>query len=319
VGGPQTIDREVSYRIRALGTRAELVVTDPGVLVAAAAMLRSELDLIDRVASRFRADSEISRLQRADGEWTVVSPHLFEVLVVAVRVAEATDGAVDPTVGGALSLLGYDRDFSEIANGVDGGLPASRPVPGWKSIEIDTSTRRVRVPAGAHIDLGATAKAWVADRVAGQVHGRYGCGALVSLGGDVAVAGPAPLGGFRIGLGDISGGVPTGGAVAIGAGGLATSGTAVRQWRLGGHLVHHILDPSTGQPVEPIWRTVSVAAATCVDANAASTAAMVKGRHAIAWLTSRGLPSRLVASDGIVTCVAGWPDDAVHFTGVQTG
>ena len=319
MGGPTAIEREVSYRIRALGTRAELVVTDPDALVGAATMLRSELDQIDRAASRFRADSEISRLQSANGERVVVSPYLFEVLVVALRIAEATDGAVDPTVGAALCRLGYDRDFSEISAGVEGPMPVSSPVPGWKNIEIDESQRAVRIPEGTRIDLGAIAKAWVADRVATGVNGRYHCGVLVSLGGDVAVAGPAPSGGFRIGLGDIAGGRPTGGAVAISAGGLATSGVAVRQWRLGAHLVHHILDPATGQPVEPVWRTVSVAAATCVDANAASTAAMVQGRRAIPWLESRGLPSRLVASDGIVTCIAGWPDDAVDFTEVRTG
>lgn len=318
MGGPKTIEREVSYRIGALGTRAELMVTDPHVLVAAATVLRSELDQIDRAASRFRADSEVSDLQRSDGAWAVVSPYLLEILVVALRIAEATDGAVDPTVGGALCLLGYDRDFSEISAGVDGAMPVNAPVPGWRSIEIDTSTSSVRMPPGTLIDLGATAKAWVADRVATQVYDRYHSGVLVSLGGDVAVAGPPPDGGFRIGLGDVSGGVPTGGAVAVRAGGLATSGLSVRQWRRGGHLVHHILDPATGQPVDPIWRTVSVAAATCVDANAASTAAMVKGRHAISWLTDRRLPSRLVASDGMVTCIAGWPDDAVHCTGVQT-
>ena len=319
MGGLKTIEREASYRIRALGTRAELIVTEPDVLVAAAEVLRSELDQIDRAASRFRADSEVSQLQRSDGAWTVVSPYLLEVVLVALRIAEATDGAVDPTVGEALCRLGYDRDFSLIAAGVDGPLPVSAPVPGWQRIEVDRSAGSVRVPPGTHLDLGATAKAWVADRVAAQVHDRYRCGVLVSLGGDVAVAGPPPAGGFRIGLGDIAGGVPTGGTVAVAAGGLATSGLSVRTWRLGGHLVHHILDPATGQPVESIWRTVSVAGATCVDANAASTAAMVKGRHAISWLADRHLPSRLVGSDGIVTCIAGWPDDAVHFTGAPTG
>jgi thiamine biosynthesis lipoprotein len=318
MGGPKTAERLLSYRTQALGTRADLIVTDPDVMVGAAAILRAELKRIDDAASRFRPDSEISLLQRTNGNGGVVSPYLLEALVVALRIAEATDGAVDPTVGRALCQLGYDRDFSEIAAGLDGGMPVSAPVPGWKSIEVDQSQRTVRMPPGTQIDLGATAKAWVADRVAEQVYGRYQCGVLVSLGGDVAVAGPPPSGGFRIGLGDVSGDVPTGGTVAIRAGGLATSGIAVRQWRRGGHLVHHILDPTTGHPVVPVWRTVSVAAATCVDANAASTAAMVKGRDAISWLVSRRLPSRLVAPGGVVTCVARWPEDAVHFSGSRT-
>jgi thiamine biosynthesis lipoprotein len=309
VFGLNTIDCPAIYRIPALGTTAELLLTDPDVLVAAAAILRSKLDHIDRVASRFRADSEISKLYRDCNEVAVVSQDLLELLDVALWAAEATDGAVDPTVGGAMCRLGYDRDFSEIAGGVTGLLPVPTPVPGWKSIEVDTARRTVHMTPRTRIDLGATAKAWAADRAAEEVFSSLGCGVLVSLGGDVAVAGPPPSGGFRIGLGDVSGGLPTGGAVAISAGGLATSGIAVRQWRLGGHHVHHIIDPSTGLPAEPVWRTVTVSAATCVDANAASTAAMVKGSAALSWLASRRLPARLVAMDGTVFRIAGWPDD----------
>jgi thiamine biosynthesis lipoprotein len=313
VAGNRVVDHQAGYRIGALGTHAELVVTEPAVMVAATEILHAEIERIDRVASRFRPDSEVVRLRDADGDKANVSSDLLEVLVVALRVAEATDGTVDPTVGCAMSRLGYDRDFSEVAGGVASRLPRAMPVPGWKAIEVDAANRTVRMPPGTGIDLGATAKAWAADRVAERVFGLLGCGVLVSLGGDVSVAGPPPPGGFRIGLGDVSGGMPTAGAVAIVAGGLATSGIAVRQWRLGGRSVHHILDPSTGLPAPPVWRTVSVAAASCVDANSASTAAMVKGRDALSWLASRRLPSRLVATNGIVSCIAGWPDDAVRF------
>jgi len=304
---PDADDREVMYRIPALGTQAELVVTHPDSLVAAASILRAELDSLDRVASRFRVDSEISRLQGAGGQKVVVGVEMLELLVVALRAAEMTDGAVDPTVGGAMNRLGYDRDFSEIRSGVAGRLPVGAPVPGWKSIELDIPARTVRVPIGTQLDLGATAKAWAADRVAARVFSLLGCGVLVSLGGDIAVAGEPPEGGFRIGLGDTSGGSPTGGVVAISSGGLATSGIAVRQWRLGGRRVHHILDPATGLPVKPMWRTVSVAAASCLDANTASTAAMVKGPDALSWLAARSLPSRLVEWDGTVSCIADWP------------
>jgi thiamine biosynthesis lipoprotein len=99
-----------------------------------------------------------------------------------------------------------------------------------------------------------------------------------------------------------AGGDP-GETVAIAAGGLATSSTAVRRWPGG----HHIVDPSTGAPATAPWRTVSVAAATCVDANIASTAAVVLGAAAPGWLAERGLPARLCAQDGAVLRVAGWP------------
>ena len=98
--------------------------------------------------------------------------------------------------------------------------------------------------------------------------------------------------------------------IAVRDGGLATSSTAARRWRRGGDVLHHILDPRTGLPAEPVWRTVSVAAGSCADANAASTAAVIRGRRALGWLTRLGLPARLVDATGAVFTVAGWPDDS---------
>jgi thiamine biosynthesis lipoprotein len=138
---------------------------------------------------------------------------------------------------------------------------------------------------------------------------------LVSLGGDVAVAGPPPAAGWRVRVQDVTGAPqdpPAGpyALIAIRDGGLATSSTAARRWRRGGDVLHHILDPRTGLPAEPVWRTVSVAAGSCADANAASTAAVIRGRRALGWLTRLGLPARLVDATGAVFTVAGWPDDS---------
>jgi thiamine biosynthesis lipoprotein len=137
---------------------------------------------------------------------------------------------------------------------------------------------------------------------------------MVSLGGDIAVAGQVPEGGWRIRVQDVSGhpdDPPTGphSIVAITSGGLATSSTTARRWRRGGDLMHHILDPRTGRPASGTWRTVSVAASTCADANTASTAAIIKGQAAPQWLTGWGLPARLVATDGSVLTIGGWPAD----------
>jgi thiamine biosynthesis lipoprotein len=163
-----------------------------------------------------------------------------------------------------------------------------------------------------HLDLGATAKAWAADRAASRLAGALGCGVLVGLGGDIAVAGPPPPGGWRIRVQDITGrpeDPPAGPAavVAIRDGGLATSSTTARRWRRGGDVLHHILDPRTGLPAAVHWRTVSVAAATCVDANTASTAAIIRGPQALDWLSNLGLPARLVDAAGTVRTVGGWP------------
>ncbi|HEY3942490.1 MAG TPA: FAD:protein FMN transferase [Acidimicrobiales bacterium] len=297
------------YRTSALGTRAELLVTDPEVLTAAARLLHRELERIDRIASRFRPDSEVRQLQRAAGRVVEVSEGLLEAVTAALRAAAATDGAVDPTVGAALCRLGYDRDFSQVAPGVPGRLPRPQRAPGWRSVKVDPVAHTIRLPVGVQLDLGATAKALAADRAAASIHRSLGCGVLVSLGGDVATAG-APPQGFSVALGESCQAPDSPEQVGILAGGLATSGTGVRQWRLGRDLVHHLVEPSTGLPVVPVWRTVSVCAATCVDANAGSTAAMVKGAGAPQWLESQRLPSRLVAADGTRCFVAGWPHDA---------
>ena len=300
-------DTQRVYRTRALGTIAEVVVTEGGALVAASELLQLELERIDRVASRFRDDSELGRLNAAAGTETRVSADLLEALQVALAMAEATGGLVDPTIGVAMDRLGYDRDFSEVLLGVDGRLPDPQAAPGWRSITLDPERSVVGVPEGTSIDLGATAKALAADRAATAIHHRLGCGVLVSLGGDAAVAGPAPDGGFAIGIADRCTSRHAPEAVGILSGGLASSGTGVRQWRLGTHQVHHILDPATCLPSTPYWRTVSTTAATCVQANAASTAAMIMGARAVAWLEGMGIPARLVHVNGSVEYTSEWP------------
>src|SRR5262249_17355067 len=157
-----------------------------------------------------------------------------------------------------------------------------------------SSDGTVSIPEGIELDLGATAKAWAADRAARRAARSGACGVLLSLGGDVAIAGtPRDDEGWPIGLADDH---AADGATAVGAlaaGGLATSSTTVRAWRQDGHDMHHILDPWTGRPARVVWRTVSVAAPTCVEANAASTAAIVLGERAEDWLTERDIDARL--------------------------
>jgi thiamine biosynthesis lipoprotein len=181
-------------------------------------------------------------------------------------------------------------------------------VPGWRCVEVDERERVVRLPPGVELDLGATAKALAADRAAAAGAAAAGAGVLVSLGGDVAVAGPPPEGGWPILVADDHARLDEAGpTVAIESGGLATSGTAVRRWRAGGAVLHHLIDPRTGRPAVSPWRTVSVAGASCVDANIASTAAVVLGDAAPEWLGERRLPARLVSTAGDVALVAGWP------------
>jgi FAD:protein FMN transferase len=295
------------FRTHALGTIAELVVSDHSALVAASELLELELERIDRAASRFRTDSELSRLNALAGSAVEVSADLFEAIGVALAMAAATEGLVDPTVGVAMTRLGYDRDFSLVLPGIDGDLPLPTATPGWRCISVDPRRHVVTIPEDCALDLGATAKALAADRAASNIYRRLGCGTLVSLGGDAAAAGPAPAGGFVIGIADTCTSPTASEAVSISSGGLASSGVGVRQWRLGTHRVHHIVDPTTSLPAAPCWRTVTTTAATCVQANAASTAAIVLGERAVHWLEELGLPGRLESVDGNVVYTSGWP------------
>jgi len=310
---------------RAIGTSVHLIVTEPDALEAACRILHADLAALDAACSRFRADSEIVALDRMP-QWrgrtgpVKISPLLAEALGVALRAARATDGDVDPTVGGAMCAAGYDRDFDLVQRDGPPVRLTVRRVPGWREVELDEQARLLSLPAGVRLDLGATAKAWAADRAAERIAAELGCGVLVNLGGDIAVAGPGPAGGWQIRVQDVTGrpeDPPTGPAavVAIHSGGLATSSTAARRWRRGGDVLHHILDPRSGLPTAPVWRTVSVAAATCTDANVASTASVIRGEAAPSWLVSLGLAARLVAESGAVRTLGGWPPEPAQQTG----
>ena len=278
--------------------------------------VEAELWAIDAAASRFRTDSELCRLNRADGTRTAVSPLLLEALQLGMRAAALTGGAVDPTLGGELRTLGYDRDFDRLAQ-----VPASRPLrwavgpeqpsrrSSWAQIELCEDPPSARLPVGVQIDLGATAKALAADRASAAAHALTGAGVLVSLGGDISTAGECPDDGWTIRVTDDHrcDTSPASQTITIRDGGLATSSLVVRRWEHDGDERLHILDPSTGRPVNPYWRTASVSAGDCSDANIASTAAIVLGERASQWLAEQELPARLVAVDGTVKRLGGWP------------
>jgi thiamine biosynthesis lipoprotein len=293
----------------ALGTTVTVMTCDSDGIGTAAALLRGALEAIDRTCSRFSPSSEISRVHAAGGRPVRVSRLLCDAVGVALDAAEHSDGAVDPTVGLALISLGYDRDFAAIdSDGPD--APATHPAPGWRCIELERSSQMLTVPSGVLLDLGATAKAFVADRSASQIAEAIGGPVLVNLGGDIAAVG-APPGGWAIGLARAAATLPeeSDAVVAISGGGVASSATAVRRWRRGAHTVHHIIDPRTGASATSPWELVTVAAPSCVAANVASTAAIVAGSSGVDVLRRSGFPARLVGLDGTVTALNGWPPD----------
>ncbi|MGZ6788097.1 MAG: FAD:protein FMN transferase [Nocardioidaceae bacterium] len=287
-------------------TTARLVVTDRRLLGEARALVDAELAEVERAASRFREDSEISNLAPGPDGTVTLSPMLADLVRVALAAARWTDGAVDPTVGTAMRRIGYDRDLRLVGDGPT--LRAVvRAVPGWSRLHLDGD--RLTLPAGVELDLGATAKAAAADRCAALVHQRLGTGVLVSLGGDIATAGRAPVAGYwQVRVQDRPEDPAEQVALPAGAA-IATSSTVRRTWKRGSRTVHHIVDPRTGQAAEAVWRSVTVADANCVRANAATTAALVKGRAAPGWLGSLGVPARLLAADCSIVTVGAWPSE----------
>ena len=280
-------------------TVARVVVTDPRHLAGARAAIDAVTDRVEAACSRFRPDSELSRLPR-DGSPAAVSPLLAELVGVALTACARSGGDVDPALGADLAALGYDRDLALVAG--DGRWPvAARPAAPGVRLRDGVLT----VASGRRLDLGATAKAWAADAAARDAAAVTGGGVLVSLGGDIAVAGPAPVGGWQVRVQDGPGEAAQ--VVAVATGAVATSSTLHRTWTCEGRTAHHVLDPRTGAPARTDWRTVTVAADRCVDANTLATASIVRGLDALPWLRRLGVPARLVGAGGKVVTIGGWP------------
>lgn len=278
------------------------MVADEDVLEPALLYLQSFLARIDEACSRFRPDSELSRLQREGGGHA--SPLLVSLVQAALVVAERSEGDVTPTLGSQLAVLGYGPSPDGSTRTAPGEpLITERVLPGesWRQVRIDDGA--LTLPPGVTLDLGATAKAWAADRAARDIRERFATSVLVSLGGDLATAGPDAWEVFVQDLPDD----PSTQVRLSGGWAMATSSTQKRRWSSGSLELHHILDPRTSLPAEPVWRSATVAAPDCVSANMASTAAIVRGERALPWLRRLGYPSWLVRDGGEVLAINGWP------------
>ncbi len=264
------------------------------------------IELIDAACNRFRPDSELSRVNAMRGATVVVSPTFERALESALRAAQMTQGLCDPTILPALVALGYDRDYDQVA--VRDDIEARAPVaaPGTLAIHLDRERHTLRLDDECQIDLGASAKALVADLVAEDV--APSGGVVVELGGDVAVRGSGPEGPWAIAISDsltITGREPR---ISLRHGGIATSSSATRTWTVNGEVVNHVIDPRTGTYARGIYTTASVSAGDCVTANAFATAALLWD-DAVYHVAQAGWSARLVRTDGSVEFVGGWPSD----------
>ena len=291
---------------RALGTYVHLSTADGTALEPARQIATRLLEDVDRTCSRFRQDSDLVRANSAAGAWVRVDPMLVRAVGAAVEAAAQTDGLVDPTLGHALVAAGYDRDISLVlAESTD---PAGIPVPArsgaWRDIQRDPAGA-ILVPRGSALDLGATCKAWAADLIVAAIAAEFDSTVVLSLGGDVAVAGP---GGWPVAITETIDDPAGAEIVHLPYGGLATSSTAARRWIRGGVIRHHLIDPRTGEPTSGRWRTVTATGATCLAANTATTAAVVLGERAVGWLNERDIPARLVNTSGRIVRTQRWPE-----------
>src|SRR5947209_527212 len=232
---------------------------------------------LDRTFSRFRPESELSRVNAATAEFVAASPMFVRVLALALDAARRTDGLVDPTLGAAIEAAGYDRDFAELT---DDERPPRTAFPGsWRHVRV-AGPLVFRYP-GTKLDLNCVVKGLAVDAALQQLGGD----GFVAAGGDVAVRGSAVVG------------LPGGGSLTLRDGGLATSGTTYRRWRRGDDIQHHLIDPRTGRPSTSPWSEVTVAAGSCLEADVAAKAAFLLGDAGPNWLDERELPARFRAGE----------------------
>lgn len=281
------------------------VTTEDACLDIAATAVRAVMAEVSRSASRFRDDSDLSRINTAAGRFVRVLPMTIDLIEVACDVARRTGGCVDPMVGAYLVAAGYDADIEVVRNRAI--APTCRPVRApttWEAIRIDRSLSRVGIPAGAMLDLGASAKAWAAEEAAARAAKRTGAPVLVGIGGDLAMY-RDPGDGWRVDVSELRGESPE--ELLVSEGAMATSSTIGRRFRgPDGVERHHVIDPRTGAAAESRWRTASVWAPSTVTANALSTWALIDADAAEAAIEDRGLAARFVSHGGVVTYAGTW-------------
>jgi FAD:protein FMN transferase len=242
--------------------------------------------------SRFRPDSELCRLNRRAGQWTQVSPALFEVIALAVRGAGDTNGLFNPLILSALEAAGYDHSFDP-GSFVPGHRNVDTAIPDYRDIELNRVDPSVRLPERARLDLGGNAKGWSAQQAASRLAAAGPC--LVDAGGDVvAVGSPDDSGGWLVSIPHpITEEIAH--RVLLTDSAIATSGRDYRRWLRGGQAMHHIIDPRTGQPSGSDWLSASVIAPDAAHAEIWAKAALIDG------ISSR-YPTLLFGTDGSSAC-----------------
>ena len=287
------------------GTTVGVWTTVPALLPELLASMRNWVAVVEQACSRFRADSDISRANRSTGTPVPVSRELIEAADAACRMASATDGLYDPTVGASVISAGYDRSFEEVVAGGPGRGFAHLPGGAWWLVATDRHASTITVPEGFQLDLGGSAKGWTVDiairDLMESVLPRFpDAGICISAGGDLAASGRPPEGGWPVSIHERldGGGAAAERQVRLTAGAMATSGATYRQWQRDGVRGHHIIDPRTGQPGHSGWTLVTTFSDSCLVADTMATAAWLLDEAAPRQLADWGVGARLVDSIG---------------------
>lgn len=289
----------------ALGSEVVVGVTDAALLEPAVDRVKLRLAEVDRALSRFRDDSELAAIDRAPERPHLVSPLFLEALELACRAAASTDGWFDPTVRDALEAAGYDRGIDQIETAGPGPARPALPAGQWRLIFFDHANRIVALPRGVRLDFGGIGKGFAVD-YALRDFGETSAGVLISAGGDIGVAGPAPEGGWLCEVAQTREGEAET-CVLLRSGALASSGLGRRQWQRDGERLHHLIDPRSGRPGASPWRLVTVAAPSCAAAEVAAKVAWLRGAAGLDWIDRLHLSARFAAVDGTVQVTGAWP------------
>jgi thiamine biosynthesis lipoprotein len=295
-----------------MGTEAQLLTvgaTDPWSLERVGRFLLG----LETRWSRFRPDSELSRLNGAGGRPVSLPADTFALVEAAIAAWRLTGRRFDPTVLPALLAAGYDRSFDLLTrDGVSSQGPgrAAPAVPGCAGIELDARTGLVRLPPGVALDLGGIAKGHAADRAVAALLEAGAAGALANLGGDLRVAGEPPDGrAWTVAIDDPHRPGRELGMLRLADGAVATSSRTRRRWPRHGNMVaHHIIDPATGAPADRDVDAAVVVTGDSLWAEVLAKAAVIAGRDDGAALLRRFGATGLLVSDG---------GEVVHLPGVD--
>jgi thiamine biosynthesis lipoprotein len=313
--GPEVAGAISGRTFSGFGTTIGSWTTNPELVDHVDGFMRNWVATVEQACSRFLPDSDISRANDSAGNTVLVSQTLLNATEAAMAMADLTNGLCDPTVGEAVINSGYDRTFTAIEADGPGPEGPSKLGGAWPQLMVDNEASTITVPAGYRLDLGGSAKGWAVDAALAALSRSLldqspHTGICISAGGDLAVAGRAPAGGWPVTIRerlDADAGDP-GSDVFLGHGAVATSGATARRWQRGDSVGHHIIDPRTGQPGSSRWELVTVFSDRCLVSDVAATTAWLLGNDAEAWLRSLGLAARMVDRDGTTSTVGNLGD-----------